>query len=462
MRNADIQGQFIWHDLITTDAAEARNFYSRVVGWTPKASTVDSYTLLMAGRKQAAGIMSLPDDDSSATQPHWLVYIGTPDVDHTVSSAISLGGRVLKEASNIMDVGRYAVLSDPQGAAFAVFAPHPNYEGSLSPSEGEGGFPWHELATTNVPAALKFYSQLFGWTRGPAHDMGETGIYQIFANHEIDVGGIYKSAAFSPCSWLSYVRVSDAAHAASAVKDAGGRILNGPLEASGGSTLLQILDPRGCAFALIETASSKRLLDAKATNAKLKKRKRKKKRVPMRSENYPTPPLLSNLPSAQQSHMRSPPTQSVTKSKVFVVHGRDEAARETVARYLERLGINPIILHEQASRGLTVIEKLERQADVPFAVVLLTPDDEGHLIGSNDALQPRARQNVILELGYFVGRLGRSSVCALYKGHVELPSDWGGVAWVPFDTHGGWKAELARELRGAGFAVDLNAIISER
>jgi predicted nucleotide-binding protein len=155
------------------------------------------------------------------------------------------------------------------------------------------------------------------------------------------------------------------------------------------------------------------------------------------------------------------PTSSPTDySKAFVVHGHDGEARESAARFLENLGITPIILHEQANRGKTLIEKLEHYGDVSFAVILLTPDDEGRpLQPAGSTLRSRARQNVVLELGYFVGKLGRKNVCALYKEGVELPSDWDGVAWVGMDSRGAWRLQLARELKAAGFAIDMNAAL---
>lgn len=144
-------------------------------------------------------------------------------------------------------------------------------------------------------------------------------------------------------------------------------------------------------------------------------------------------------------------------NKVFVVHGHDEAARESVARFLERMGLEAVILHEQATGGRTIVEKLEHYAEVDFAVVLLTPDDIGGVKASKlDKLQARARQNVILELGFFVGKLGRKHVCALYRGPLELPSDYLGVGYVSLDDGGGWRLQLAKELRGAGFSVDMN------
>jgi predicted nucleotide-binding protein len=152
----------------------------------------------------------------------------------------------------------------------------------------------------------------------------------------------------------------------------------------------------------------------------------------------------------------TPPPQRAHGNKVFIVHGHDEGARETVARFLERLEVDAIVLHEKPTQGRTVVEKLEHYADVDFAVVLLTPDDVGRSENQREALQARARQNVILELGYFVGRLGRKKVCALYKGPLELPSDYLGVVYVPLDTAGGWRFQLAKELKSAGFTVDMN------
>ena len=145
-------------------------------------------------------------------------------------------------------------------------------------------------------------------------------------------------------------------------------------------------------------------------------------------------------------------------NKVFIVHGHDGEVRETVARFLEKIGFEAIILHEQANQGRTVIEKVEANGDVGFAVVLLTPDDQGCAKGG--ALEPRARQNVLLELGYFIGRLGRGRVCALTRGELEIPSDFAGVVWEKMDDGHGWKLGLARELKAAGHNVDLNKAMS--
>jgi len=151
-------------------------------------------------------------------------------------------------------------------------------------------------------------------------------------------------------------------------------------------------------------------------------------------------------------------------SKVFVVHGRDEEAKSVVARFIEHCGLEPIILHERTDRGRTIIEKFEEEAEVGFAVVLLTPDDVGGLSagGTLEVQAPayRARQNVVLELGYFLGKLTRSRVCALMKGSIEVPSDYSGVVYTPMGADEGWKVKLARELKAAGYDIDMNKALA--
>lgn len=146
-------------------------------------------------------------------------------------------------------------------------------------------------------------------------------------------------------------------------------------------------------------------------------------------------------------------------NKVFIVHGRDEGIKQTTARFLEKLGLKPLILHEQPNKGQTIIEKFEDYSSVAYAVVLLTPDDLGKQNPDSSALSPRARQNVVFELGFFLGKLGRERVCSLYKEGIEIPSNYGGVAYIPFDEAGAWKLSLARELKEAGLDIDLNKAI---
>ncbi len=148
--------------------------------------------------------------------------------------------------------------------------------------------------------------------------------------------------------------------------------------------------------------------------------------------------------------------------KVFIVHGHDDAMKESVARTLTTLGLRPIILHEQTNRGQTVIEKFEKNSDVPFAIVLLSPDDYGYSQNASpDTKKLRARQNVIMELGFFIAKLGRERVLPLYRGgsDFEMPSDYAGVVYTPYDQSGNWRFKLAQELKACGFQVDANALL---
>lgn len=157
----------------------------------------------------------------------------------------------------------------------------------------------------------------------------------------------------------------------------------------------------------------------------------------------------------------SPQMDNIQKNSniIFIVHGRDNELKETVARFIQNIGLEPIILHEQANSSNTVIEKLEKYSNVSFAIVLLTPDDLGCLVSEKDKLNKRARQNVILELGYFIGKLGRSHVCALKKDEIELPSDYHGILYINFDSEGAWKTKLAQEIVESGIKIYLDGII---
>jgi predicted nucleotide-binding protein len=151
--------------------------------------------------------------------------------------------------------------------------------------------------------------------------------------------------------------------------------------------------------------------------------------------------------------------QSEPKNSVFLVHGHDHVLLQQVARFVEKLDIKPIVLFEEAGKGKTIIEKLESSSDVAFALVLLTPDDLGRAVKEKGDLHPRARQNVVLELGYFLGKLGRENVAVLYDESVELPSDYRGVEYVKIDADGAWKFKLAKELKAGGLTVDMNKAI---
>lgn len=184
----------------------------------------------------------------------------------------------------------------------------------------------------------------------------------------------------------------------------------------------------------------------------------------MRAEDLATQVTrLEGLLELLETESQLDQAQSVTprpvaaSHRVFLVHGHDEQALHEVARFLERLQQVVVVLREQPNGGRTIVEKFEEFSDVAFAVVLLTPDDVGGETSvAFEDLRLRARQNVILELGYFLGRLGRKRVCALYQDAVDIPSDYSGVLYLPLDSGGGWRLALARELKAAGLSVDMN------
>jgi predicted nucleotide-binding protein len=161
-------------------------------------------------------------------------------------------------------------------------------------------------------------------------------------------------------------------------------------------------------------------------------------------------------PYAIVSTVATAPNATAPSNKVFVVHGRDDAAKNEVALFLRTIGLEPIILHQRPNGGRHLLTKFREESEgAGFAVVLMTPDDQGGLahnsIGSN---RLRARQNVVFELGFFIGRLGPANVTALLKGDIEKPSDFDGIAYIPFDLGGHWKRDLARELQHAKVPFD--------
>lgn len=175
-------------------------------------------------------------------------------------------------------------------------------------------------------------------------------------------------------------------------------------------------------------------------------------------------PLLDQLEFDNLTHTQMPvekakpenrSTVARNKRKVFIVHGHDNEAKHEVARFLEQLGIEPIILHEQASAGKTIIEKIEHYSnDADFALVLYTPCDRGRgALETTVLARNRARQNVVFEHGYLMAKFGRENVCALVKGEIEIPNDTSGVVFVSLDIGGAWKLEITKELKAAGYSI---------
>ena len=259
MPSSDLRGRFIWHELMTTDPNAAKDFYGQVVGWGTKqwegaggAGNGMQYTMFTNGDQALAGLMALPKEvTASGVPPHWLTYVSTPDVDRTVAEATRLGATVTVAATDIPEVGRFAVLTDPQGAVFAVFTPQgPPMGGDGAPRVRE--FSWHELATMDQAGALEFYSRLFGWSKVAEHDMGPMGTYLLYGRGGQALGGIYSLPADQPVRphWLAYAKVDDVRSAATAVARNGGSVLQGPTEVPGGDWIAMCRDPQGGAFAL--------------------------------------------------------------------------------------------------------------------------------------------------------------------------------------------------------------------
>lgn len=151
--------------------------------------------------------------------------------------------------------------------------------------------------------------------------------------------------------------------------------------------------------------------------------------------------------------------QAGEPKKVFIVHGHDESAQNKAARFVERLGFEAIILHEKASSGRTIIEKIEHYSEVGFAIVLYTPDDVGNVKSEAENLNVRARQNVVFEHGYLIGKLGRENVSALVDGKLELPNDISGVVYISLDEGAAWQLQLAKEMKQSGYKIDMNKLI---
>lgn len=240
-------GRFSWHEVMTTDTDAARSFYTQITGWGTSIwdGGDEPYEMWMNGEMPVAGLMGLPAPD---VPPCWLAYLSTPDLDDTLAKVKSGGGSVLAEMQ-VPEVGRFAVITDPQGGAIAVIEP----EGDAGGHDGQpalGEFSWRELSTTDADAAWAFYSDVFGWEATSRMDMGEAGFYQMFGLGTQPLGGIYNTPKGAPVGWLLYIRVPDAHAAADTVRELGGQVLNGPMEVPGGDFIAQCLDPQGVPFAV--------------------------------------------------------------------------------------------------------------------------------------------------------------------------------------------------------------------
>jgi predicted enzyme related to lactoylglutathione lyase len=252
---SDRHGTPIWYELMSKDPLAARRFYAAVTGWqidesAPAGSTMD-YRMISAGDGLVGGVMRLtPDMCEQGASPCWLMYIGVDDVDARVASIASAGGSVQLAPFDIPNVGRVAMVSDPQGAAFYVMRGASDERSTAYDPDRAGHGAWHELHATDGPKATAFYSDQFGWRKSRGVDMGPMGTYQLFAIGGRDLGGIMTDAGFPRPAWLVYFRVDGIEHAARRIVEAGGQVIHGPMEVPGGGWIVNGLDPEGAMFAL--------------------------------------------------------------------------------------------------------------------------------------------------------------------------------------------------------------------
>jgi predicted enzyme related to lactoylglutathione lyase len=246
-------GPFVWHELMVPNTSSAPAFYQNITGWgTQKFDGGMDYTMWTNGQAPVGGLMELPEElKSNGVPPHWLHYVGVNDVDATAKKAEELGGHVNVPPTDIPDVGRFAVLADPQGAVVAIYKSSQDNPAPGEPQIGE--FSWHELATTDRAAAFDFYSKLFGWKETSSMDMGGGMTYQMFGvNGGAPIGGMFtitEDMQGVPPNWLGYVLVKNVDDAVTAVQNSGGQLMNGPMDIPGGRIAV-FADPQGAHFAV--------------------------------------------------------------------------------------------------------------------------------------------------------------------------------------------------------------------
>lgn len=256
MRNP--HGTPIWYELMTKDPLAARAFYGKVIGWDinehlPPDATMD-YRMITAGDQQVGGVMTLNDAMcEQGARPCWAMYVGVDDVDACVASISAAGGQALLPAFDIPNVGRIAMVTDPQGAPFYVMTDTSGEPSSAYNPEQAGHGAWHELHSSDGPASTAFYAAQFGWTRGEGMDMGPGGIYQLMQLGGRDFGAIMTDPAFPHPMWLLYFCTGSIEAAAQRVVEAGGQVIVPPMEVPGETWILNALDPEGVMFALAGT-----------------------------------------------------------------------------------------------------------------------------------------------------------------------------------------------------------------
>src|ERR1035441_5536997 len=247
------KGKFAWYELMTSDTKAAGKFYSDVVGWTTAempSSDLMQYTTFNIGNVGMAGMLTIPGHVA------WVGYISVDDVDAHIPKIVEAGGKLWKPATDVPGMLRFAVLSDPQGAAIVVFTPNPDMPSPQRPAPPTPGtIGWHELYTTDLDAGFDFYNKLFGWTKLSDMDMGPMGVYRIFdqGDHKEmgDGGMMLKGPQVPVSSWAFYFHVDSIKVAIGRVQSGGGKVVNGPMQVPGNSWIIQGQDPLGAMFSLV-------------------------------------------------------------------------------------------------------------------------------------------------------------------------------------------------------------------
>jgi predicted enzyme related to lactoylglutathione lyase len=252
MSKTKTTGRFIWHELFSPDPKAALAFYSELFGWKPREMDMGpggKYTILQAGDRDVGG--AVPAEATKGIPAHWNTYFTTRDVDATVQEVERLGGKTLMKAADIPHVGRFAVLADPQGAAFSLLAPTEERE-ERDPSAGE--FCWVELHTDDASKALGFYKKVFGWTSKELK-FGESVYNELAREGGKGAGGITGKAMPSPNAWLSYVVVDDVDASATRAAVLKGKVLAPPADIPNIGRFAVIQDPTGAVLALFKGAA---------------------------------------------------------------------------------------------------------------------------------------------------------------------------------------------------------------
>lgn len=256
---ANQHGDFIWYELLTSDADAAQAFYGDIFGWSGRDSGQQAmdYRLLSMSGIDIGGLMQINDEmKSGGARPVWLGYIAVDDVDASVASITSAGGKVQVPAMEIPAVGRIAMMTDPQGAPFYVMRGTSDLESQAFAYEKPrlGHCAWNELLTSDRSAAMKFYGGQFGWLKDGEMDMGSMGAYEFFRRKTVPgvFAGVMSRPASMPVSlWTFYFRVADIDNAVGSTMDRGGQIAHGPIEIPGGEYAVNAIDPQGAMFAFM-------------------------------------------------------------------------------------------------------------------------------------------------------------------------------------------------------------------